>query len=113
MIQQRPHRQTCDRIDQVWCDLSERLQHEEALTKSSVRYCECAVIDDLVAVQNQVQIQRPRCIRVRPLTSSLGLDVLKRSEQIVGRQPRVADNGRVQVPWLFVVDIHGRRVVAR
>ena len=54
------------RIDPVRGDLGERLEDEPALPEARVRHDEPGLVDDRVAIQNQVEIERARRPGVRP-----------------------------------------------
>ena len=74
----------CHRIAQLGRDLRERLQHETPLAEPRMRHDQSRLVNDLLAKQDQIQIERPRRVRIRALPPPLALD----REQGVQQRPR-------------------------
>ena len=65
------------RADQFWVKFGQRHQHEGALRHTWVRYGQSGLNDVIVAVKQQVQVQRARGIAVRAFTASGLFNLLK------------------------------------
>src|SRR6516165_3574260 len=108
---QRLDRGPRNRIDEIGRDLQERLKYEPALAKPRMRHDEPRFVDDGIAEQNQIEIERPRSVLKRTLASSLAFDGMQKGQELARRQRRVANAGRVQKRRLRVRDVHGLGVV--
>jgi len=64
-------------------DLQQRNQHEGALRDARVRHLQRGAGNNgLVAVQQQVKIERARCVRIRTLATEILFDRLQRQQQV-------------------------------
>ena len=72
-----------------------------------MRHGEVRLFDDLIAVHDQIEVERTRRARVRALTTEGLLDLEKPGEQGAGRKRRAARRGGVQKARL---GIHPDRV---
>ena len=88
--QQLAHRPSRHRIAPVGCDLRQRLQHESPLPESRMRHDQIRRLDDVVAVQDQIQIERPWRTRVGPLAAESLLDIEEQREQTPARSSVVS-----------------------
>ena len=110
--QQLLHRSPGHGIAPVRRDLGQRLQHEPALAKSRMRHDERRrLVDDRVAIENQIQIQRPWRTRKRPLSPEISFDGEQRVEECPRAQRRLPHRRRVQKNRLRTGDADWRRVV--
>jgi len=69
-----------------------------------VRDAQVRLIDDGIAEQDQIEIERPRRTRVRPLAAGLIFDLLQRSQQLPRVEPAVAGDDRIQETRLMIGD---------
>ena len=72
-----------------------------------MRDVELQLVDDLIAVQNQIEIERPRRAGVRTLTAEMMFDVEEPGEQCAGRKRRAARRSGVQEARLVA---HSHRI---
>ena len=100
-----------DRIPQVRCDFRQRLEHEAPLAESRMRHDQPGLVDHGLPKQDQIQIERPRRVRGRPLPPTLALDPEQGVQQRPRRQRRLPDGGGVQIQRLRPGDAGGDRVV--
>ena len=84
------------RIDQRRRNLGERTEHEPAFAKSWVRNGQPRLVDHDVAKQNQIEIERPRRLRVRPFAPSRPFDRQQGIEECPRRHHGLADHRRVE-----------------
>jgi len=68
---------------------------------------EVRFLDDLIPVQNQIEIERPRRARMRPRTAVLTLDIEEAGEEVTSRQRGAARCGGVQELGLIT---HANRI---
>lgn len=101
-----------DWIPEVGSDRRERLEYEAAVAKPRMGYGQPWGHDDGVAVEDEVEIERPRCVRERALAAASPLDGLQRLEQVGCARGRRADEGAVQESRL-VEEAFGGGVVPR
>src|SRR5689334_5837956 len=87
-------RETAPGHDDVRVELDERLEDEAALVQARMRHREPRLVDRLVAVQEQVEVDRPRPV-ARPVAraSELALDLEQALEQRARGEPAL-DLGR-------------------
>src|SRR3954471_17424291 len=76
-----------------------------------MRNYEAGLVDDLVAVEDEIEIECPRRVLGRACSSEAVLDREQRVEERTGRERRRADSGRVQIARLRRGDSNGSRVV--
>src|SRR5207237_2564652 len=88
---------SCDGIDQVGRNRGERLQDEYALAETRMRHSKPRLVDDLIACENEVEIECPRRIRARARATVALFDSEKRVEQLARRARRAADARGVQI----------------
>src|SRR5215831_3652635 len=69
------------RIRQLRSDFGERLQDERSLPESRVWQREPGLVDDLLTIQNQIEVQRARCVPVGTLAPETLLDGQKRLQE--------------------------------
>ena len=85
--------------------MHERFQHEPPAAESRVRHHEARLVEDLIPKQHEIEIERARGARSRPLASALLLDREQRLEQITRAERRLADGNGIQEPRLLTRDI--------
>ena len=78
-----------------------------------MRYGQSWFVDDLIPEQHEIQIQRTGSAWKRPLAAACRFDGLQRREQLSGRQPGFADEGRVQKERLAIGNANRIRLVGR
>ena len=61
-----------------------------------MRDAEVRLVDDLVTVQNQIEVERPRRARPRARTAEMLFDVESPGQTVAGRKRRSARRGGVQ-----------------
>ena len=61
-------------------------EDERAVAEPRVRHRQAGLVDDAVAVEDQVEIERPRRARERPVAAALAFDGEQRFEQLPGRE---------------------------
>ena len=74
------------RIDHLGCDLRQRPEHERALAKPRMRHDEIGRVDDAIAVENQIEIERARRAKARARAAAGVFEDLQRVMEILGRQ---------------------------
>src|SRR5262249_2692300 len=95
-------------------DLDERLQHEPALAEPRVRDDQAGFLNHPIAEQDQIQVERARRVRRRPLPPALLLDPEERVEELARRQLGKTDRRGVEIHRLRSDDAERhRRVIAR
>jgi len=104
-------RSPADRIDESGRDLGERLEHESPLAEARMRNGQAGLVQHGIPEENQIEVERARRVRVRPLTASRLLGRQQRLEQRSRRHRRLADRGRIQEQRLRTGDADGNRVV--
>lgn len=72
-----------------------------------MRDVEIRLVDDLIAVQNEIEIERPRRAGVRTRTAETMFDLEEPGEQCPGRKRRAARRGGVQEARLVA---HAHRI---
>ena len=102
-----------DGIAQARGDFSQWFQHESPPPESRVRHGQPRLVDNLIAKQHQIEIERPRRASKRALASPLGLDCQQGIQHASRRQLRFADHRRVEERRLLALDSFGFRFVGR
>jgi hypothetical protein len=105
------HRLSCRRVAQPRGDRRERLQDETPLAETRVRNDEAGLVDDQIAEQHEVQIERTRGTLKRPFAASRALDGLQGTKQVARGQPSASNRCGVQERGSGSVD--WRRLVER
>jgi len=108
--QQRVHRKPGHRIDPLRRNLDKRREHEAPLAETWMRDYEPRLVDDGLAVQDQIQIERARRACVGTFTAECALNREKRLEQVARRKRAFPCCCCVQEPRLGT-DADGCRVV--
>ena len=80
-----PDSQAGHRVAQVGRDFTKRFEHEPPLAKPRMGYCEPRLFHNLLPYENQIEIERPRSVRVRSGSPGVRLDRVQRVEQFAGR----------------------------
>ena len=75
------------RVDPIRGDFGERFQHEAPLAEARVRHDEPWLVEDVHPVENQIQVERPRRIRIGALAPELPLGLEQRLEERARRGP--------------------------
>jgi hypothetical protein len=104
--QQLSHGPPGHRVLPVRRDFREWRQNESAVPKSRMGHYETRLVDDQIAVEDQIQIESTRRTWIWALAAEALLDVLERAQKITGREARLADRGGIQKPRL-VTDANG------
>jgi hypothetical protein len=63
------------RINQVWSYLCQRLENERALAHSGMRYDQPFLVDDGVAIQEEIEVQRSGCAGIGSGPSPRSLNI--------------------------------------
>ena len=92
------------RIAQPRGNFSQGLEDESPLPEARVRDRQTGFVDDLIAKQHQIEVERPRRPGKRALPSTLGFYREQRIQQVFRRQVGFADRGRVQERRLLPLD---------
>jgi len=100
-------------IAQVRGDFSQWFQHESPLPEPRVRHAQPRLVDNLIAKQHQIEIERPGRARERALASPLGLDCEQGIQHASRRQLGFTDHRRVEERRLPALDSFGFRFVGR
>ena len=74
-------------------NLGQRLEHEAPFAEPRVRHGELRFVDQLLAEQDQVEVERPCRSGIRPLAPGIALDLLQRRQQLPRLEPGLS-NGR-------------------
>src|ERR1041385_4854123 len=83
-------------IDPVRRDFVERFEHELALAESRMRDDQVRHVDDGVAVENEIEIERARRVLVRMVAAEALFDGVQHVEDGGRRERRVANRRRVE-----------------
>ncbi len=110
LVEQLFDRQSADRVDQRGADLGQGLQHEQAGAKARMGYDEPWLVDDLVAEEDEVEVEGARRVPVGTDAPSCVLESLERGEQFPRRQLAFTDGRGIEKWRLFPWNIHGRRL---
>ena len=102
--------QAADGIDEIGRDLGERFEDEPPLAEPGMRNDESRLVDDAVAEQDEIEIERPRGIRERAFAPTLVLDREQAVQQNACRQPGLPYRRRIQIEPLRTGDAHRRRL---
>ncbi len=70
------------RNDQCGVDLDERHQRERALDKTGMRNDQIGFVDGLIAEEQDVEIERARCVAKGPFAAELMLDLVAQRKQM-------------------------------
>jgi hypothetical protein len=73
------------RVAHIGGNFTQRLEDEQPFAEGSVGHSQPGLVDDLIAIENQIEIQRPGRTRIRALAAGLALDRVERSQQRGGR----------------------------
>lgn len=95
-FQQFLHPQASHRIAQVRRDSSQRPEHEESSPEARVWNLQSGFIDNLVAEQDEIEIEGAGRTWIWPLAAELALDGLQLGEEGAGVERRRAGNDRVE-----------------
>lgn len=74
-----------------------------------MRHLQAGLVDDLAAVQDQVQVEGTRRAHAAPITPPLQLEILQGLEQGPRGQTGLADHDGIQVVRLWGGNVDGRR----
>ena len=105
IVQQPPHRSPCDRITQIGCDLRERLEDEPPIAKTGVRDRHTRRVNNPIAVENQIEIERARRAWRRPRAAALALQCEQQLDELRRVEIRPSGDRGIQVRRLRVWNI--------
>src|SRR5262245_59149895 len=67
-----------------------------------MRHAQAGFVDDVAAVEDQIQIERPRSARIGPFTASLALDLQEVAQQFLRGRLGVANYGGIEEARLLL-----------
>ena len=86
-----------DWIHEVRRDLTERVQHEEALAEARVWDLQISLVDHCITGENQIEIEGPRRTLVGPRSASRRLDRAQAFKDLANRPVRLPHADGIQV----------------
>ena len=91
------------RDDELRLEVRERLEREAALVEPWVGQREARLVEDEVAVDEEVEVERPRpeANLLRPVAAQILLDLEEHRQEVARAELRVERNGAVQIPGLL------------
>ena len=103
LLQQRANAPAVGK-DQLGIELRERLEDEASFREPRMRHLEAGLVDDLVAVEEKVEVDRARAeARARSHPAERPFDLEEPVEQLARTKVRPDLRGRVQEPRLVSV----------
>ena len=96
LISQGSNRAPCLWIDPIRGDLRKRLEDEQAFPEAGVRHAQPRLVDRICAVQNQIEVERARGARKRPLAASSALDLQEDVQEVARRERGRASRSAVE-----------------